>query len=215
MQIKSTASTSWQQWPLAPFRCKTRLIGGTVLPMRCASVHGLDHEALSGDWTQAGFPRLSIVVVHARGTGQGTACETLGDQHHRISKPDCCSKGQQIGVPGVTKGWCLVPSSEWSSWAPLTSNRHPFVTPGSCTFANGFSSLSPPRPRQHQINPVSGCFGSAPECGRTPQTNIVRSAGRCACRQSDVRARRCERHDHHGFVSTRSDVRLPLVCTNM
>ena len=31
---------------------------------------------------------------------------------------------------GHMSGWCLVPSSEWMFWAPLTSNRHPFVTPG-------------------------------------------------------------------------------------
>ena len=34
--------------------------------------------------------------------------------------------GYHLHVPGVTKGWCLVPSSEWMFWAPLTSK---FGTP--------------------------------------------------------------------------------------
>ena len=34
----------------------------------------------------------------------------------------------------LTKGWCSVPSSEWSSWAPLTSmDRTPFFTAGCYT----------------------------------------------------------------------------------
>ena len=35
---------------------------------------------------------------------------------------------RQKVIPAVTKWWCLVSSSEWSSWAPLTSIKHPFVT---------------------------------------------------------------------------------------
>ena len=37
-------------------------------------------------------------------------------------------------VPGVTKGWCLVPSSEWMFW--VSSNRHPFVTAGGACFCD-------------------------------------------------------------------------------
>ena len=42
--------------------------------------------------------------------------------------------GNKSTLPGVTSGWCLVPSSEWMFWAPLTSIKHSFVTAGTCIY---------------------------------------------------------------------------------
>ena len=84
-----------------------------------------------------------VLMIHPTHHKRVTAGGKLLAQLHPPKKSDIddtYNPGAKKSSPGVTKGWCLVPSTEWIMDTPNLHGEHPFVTAGSAQQLSGRSS---------------------------------------------------------------------------
>ena len=127
--------------------------------LRCrACVHGLECNALSRRHARALFEckkqtnKKDYEGSNSSAKSSSTFSWLFGG--YRIVILLFIGHNNRSTIPGGTKGWCLVPSSEWSSWAPLSSK---FGTP-LCYSLQSHGPTSPDDPVRWPPNPppVSG-----------------------------------------------------------